>query len=74
MAVGEDDATLLIDNEAGGVACCGRLSVERAASGGAEDDDSRDHFVERPSPVLSGGDIFPERRRVDLHAQILLHS
>lgn len=52
MAVGEDDAAGLIDDEPRGVAGAGDLSVEGARRGGAEDDDGRHDAGERAAPVL----------------------
>lgn len=64
MAVGEDDAAGLVDNEAGGVAGAGGLGVEGARRGGAEDDDGGHHAGERAAPVLRRDD------RLDLHRQL----
>lgn len=69
MAIGEDDPAALVDDEAGCGAGAGGLGVEGAASGGAEDDDGGDDFVECFPPVLGGGDVFSERR-IDFHEEV----
>ena len=72
MAVGEDDAAGLVDDEAGGVAGAGDLGVEGARRGGAEDGDGGHDAGERAAPVL-GRDA-----GLDLHGQLpadlLLHG
>lgn len=72
VAVGEDDAAGLVDDEAGGVAGAGDLGVEGARRGGAEDGDGGHDAGERAAPVL-GRDA-----RLDLHRQLpadlLLHG
>jgi hypothetical protein len=71
MPIGEDDPAALVDDEAGGVAGAGGLSVEGAAGCGAKHDHGRDDLVQRPPPVLGRGRVLAERR-VDLHAQLVL--
>lgn len=72
MAVGEDDAAGLVDDEAGGVAGAGDLGVEGARRGGAEDGDGGHDAGERAAPVLR------RDARLDLHRQLpadlLLHG
>ena len=75
MAIGEDDAAALVDDEAGGVAGAGGLGVEGATGGGAKDDDGGDDLVECSPPVLGGGHVLLHRRRIDLHTQFVgLHG
>lgn len=64
MAVGEDDAAGLVDDEAGGVAGTGDLGVEGARRGGAEDGDGGNDAGEGTAPVL-GRDA-----GLDLHRQL----
>jgi hypothetical protein len=71
MPVGEDDPPALVDDEAGGVAGAGGLGVEGAAGGGAKHDHGGDDLVQRPPPVLGRGHVLA-KRRVDLHAQLVL--
>lgn len=72
MAVGEDDAAGLVDDEAGGVACAGDLGVEGARRGGAEDGDGGHDAGESAAPVLR------RDAGLDLHRQLpgdlLLHG
>lgn len=64
MAVGEDDAAGLVDDEPRGVAGARHLGVEGARRGGAEDDDGGHDAGERAAPVLR------RDRRLDLHRQL----
>ena len=71
MPVGEDDPSVLVDDEAGGIAGAGRLGVEGAAGCGAKHDHGGNDLVQRPPPVLCRGHVI-SKRRVDLHAQFVL--
>lgn len=73
MAIGEDDPAALIDDEAGGIASTGGLSVEGATCGGPQNDDGGDDLGEGLPPVLRRRSAFLERR-VDLHAQLVLNA
>ena len=64
MAVGEDDAAGLVDDEPRGVAGARHLGVEGARRGGAEDDDGGHDAGERAAPVLR------HDRRLDLHREL----
>lgn len=70
MAIGEHDATGFVDNESGGVAGSGGLSVEGAGDSDAQDNDGRDDAGERPPPVLRRGRALAERNGVvDVHIE-----
>ena len=64
VAVGEDDAAGLVDDEPRGVAGARHLGVEGARRGGAEDDDGGHDAGERAAPVLR------HDRRLDLHREL----
>jgi hypothetical protein len=64
VAVGEDDAAGLVDDEPRGVAGASDLGVEGARRGGAEDDDGGHDARERAAPVLRGD------TGLDLHRQL----
>jgi len=64
MAVSEDDAAGLVNDEPGGVAGAGDLGVKGARRGCAEDDDGWHNARERAAPVLR------RDRRLDLHRQL----
>jgi len=70
VAIGENDASALVHDESGGVAGGGRLGVEGASGGGAEDDDCGDDSVERFPPVLGGSGVFL-KWRINFHAQVI---
>lgn len=62
MAISQDDATALVNDEAGGVTSTGGFGIEGATRGGSENDDGGDHFVKSLTPVVGGGYIFSQRR------------
>lgn len=64
MAVSEDYAAGLVNDETRGVAGARDLGVKGARRSGAEDDDGRHDARERAAPVLR------RDRRLDLHCQL----
>lgn len=79
MAIGEDDSSVLIDDEAGSIAGSSGFSVERSAGGGSKHNHGGNHLVKGLPPVLGRGSVLPEGSdSVDLHAEVatapLLHG
>jgi hypothetical protein len=64
VAVGEDDAAGLVDDEPRCVAGAGDLSIEGARRGGADDDDGRNDEGESAAPVIR------RDAGLDLHRQL----
>lgn len=71
MAIGKDDPSALINDEAGSVASAGGFSIERSAGSGSEHNHGGNYPVKSVAPVLGGGSVLPEGcDTVDLHAEV----